>query len=123
MAGATHHFWTSRDANGHYAGKYIYDNQTGKVIGCLARAPAVEKVVKAIKMRSREKGANATRQHAKAMTVEELTYIVTWSEGQCSHSLGTRLPYSQDTGTIRYHIAKHGFMCAFMSTRFTLWTR
>ena len=113
-----------RDDHGRYAGKYLYDDPTGEVIGCPARAPAVEKVVKAIKTKSRVKGSSATRQHAEAMTIEELNYVVAWSEGQCSsHLLGTRLPASHDTGTIRYHVAKHGFMRAFMSTGFTLWTR
>ena len=119
---AAHHLWISRDANGCYAGKYGYDDKTGEVIGCPAQAPAVEKVMKVIKTKSREKGTSATRQHAEAMTVEELTYIVAWSKSQCSHLLGTRLPASQDTGTIRYHITMHGFMHAFMSTGYTLWT-
>ena len=73
--------------------------------------------MKAIKTKSRVKGSSTTHQHAEAMTVEELTYIVAWSEGQCpSHLIGSRLLDVQDTGAIRYQITRHGLMHVFMST-------
>ncbi|KAK2459362.1 hypothetical protein APHAL10511_008620 [Amanita phalloides] len=117
-------YWDNMDVHGRYSGKYLYEDTTGGMIGCPAHALAVEKVMKAIKTKSRMKGSSATHQHAEAMTIEELTYAIAWSEGQCpSYWLGSRLPELQDTGAARYCIARHGLMHAFMSTGFTLWTR
>src|SRR6266550_8645754 len=108
--------------NGRFAGPYQFDEAMGTVTGCPARAPVVVKTLKAIKTKSRMKGASATRQHAEAMTMEELTYAMEWSEAQCPVSLlGTPVD-AKDTKR-QYHIVRHSLLRALFSTGFTLWTR
>jgi hypothetical protein len=56
-----------------YAGEYYTCNEeTGEVKGCPARASNVKAVVHSVKTREKSKGASATRNHAEAMTLEEL---------------------------------------------------
>jgi hypothetical protein len=99
---------------------------SGKVASCPAWAPAVTKLMKAIKTRGRTKGLNATRQHAEAMTIKELTYVMEWSEQQCPMSLlrpgEGATAHAWDSKQL-FTITKHGLMQAFMSTGFTLWTQ
>ncbi|KAL0957431.1 hypothetical protein HGRIS_001228 [Hohenbuehelia grisea] len=66
-----------------YAGEYQFDDSTATVMGCPARAPSVRTLIKAIKNKSSAKGAAASRKHAVAMTLEDLTKIMEWSEKQC----------------------------------------
>ncbi|KAL0957427.1 hypothetical protein HGRIS_001224 [Hohenbuehelia grisea] len=66
-----------------YAGEYQFDDSTATVMGCTARAPSVRTLIKAIKNKSSAKGAAASRKHAVAMTLEDLTKIMEWSEKQC----------------------------------------
>src|ERR1700760_2410781 len=72
-----------RDESGRYAKKYECDQETEIVTGCPARAPNVAKIMKSIKTKGWVKGVSAARQHAEAMMVEELTYVMEWSEAQC----------------------------------------
>ena len=81
----------------------------GIVTGCPARAPVVVKTLKAIKTKSRVKGASATRQHAEAMTIEELTYVMEWSEAQCPVSL-LGIPVDVKDTKRQYHVARHGLL-------------
>lgn len=57
------------------------------VMGCPAKAPIVHTVMKAIKTRAVSKGAVATRQHAEAITIEDLTQMIQWLEKMCPNSL------------------------------------
>ena len=99
----------------------MFDNETGEVRGCPARAPAVRSVVEAVKIRARSKGASAARNHAEAMTVEEIQKIMRWSETQCSNERLTSVPI--ETVEDLKHCLEHGLMRAFMPSAFTLWTR
>ena len=117
---------TPRDSGGRYSGQYLYDEAMDVVTGCPARAPVVLAVMKAIKTMNRVKGMRANRQHAEAITIEELTYVMQWSEVQSPRYLlcddRVRASYCGDRGML-FHVARHGLMRAFMSTAFTLWTR
>ena len=117
---------TNRDGGGRYSGQYLYDEATDVVTGCPARAPAVHNIMKAIKTMSRVKGLSANRQHAEAITIEELTYVMLWSEAQSPRHLlcddRKRASYFRDQQML-FHVVRHGLMRAFMSTAFTLWTR
>ena len=107
-----------------YAGAYVYDMETDIVSGCPARAPSVHAVMDAIKTWSGAKGAAATWQHAKAMTIEDLQKIMWWSEKQCAHSLvdPKEVHTAQGVEELQF-ITKHGMMRVFSSSAFTLWTR
>ena len=85
------------------------------------------KIMSAIKTKGRVKGMNVTHQHAEAMVIEELTYVMEWSELQCPAVLigpseSAAAYCSQGTKQL-VNVAKHALMRAFMSTGFTLWTR
>jgi hypothetical protein len=69
------------------------------------------------------KGTAATRQHAEAMTLEELQKMMRWSEKECPHEVVApeKVQTVQDIEEIQF-ITKHGLMRAFCSTAFTLWT-
>ena len=51
--------------------------------GCPARASNVKAVVHSVKTREKSKGAGATRNHAEAMTLEELRQLMEWSTQEC----------------------------------------
>jgi hypothetical protein len=78
----------------------------------------------AIKTRSRAKGAAATRQHADAMTIEDLRTMMQWSENECPSS-----KIEPENGSLVKDVeqlqilTKHAMMRAFSSSAFTLWTR
>jgi hypothetical protein len=110
----------NRDGD-RYSGEYSFDEKQGEVRGCPARAPAVRSVVQAVKTRARTKGASATRNHAEAMTIEEIQKLMNWSETQCSNEQLTTVPI--ETMEELKHCLEHGLMRAFMASAFTLWTR
>lgn len=104
-----------------YAGEYAYNEETGNVSGCPARAATIKTFVKCLKTKSAVKGA-AMRAHAEAMTIEEIRQIMQWSEAQCpSEKLESDATIS-DAEELSL-IVKHALMRAFMSTGYTLWTR
>lgn len=72
-------------------------------------------------MRARVKGASATRNHAEAITIEEIQKLMNWSETQCSNELLTTVPVETMEESKRR--LEHGLMRAFMASAFTLWTR
>ena len=78
--------------NDRYCGEYSFDKKQGEVHGCPARAPAVRSVMQAVKTRAQAKCASATRNHAEAMTIEEIQKLMNWSETQCSNELLTTMP-------------------------------
>jgi hypothetical protein len=75
----------------------------------------------AIKTRSRAKGAAATRQHADAMTIEDLRTMMQWSENECPSSK-IEPENVKDVEQLQI-LTKHAMMRAFSSSAFTLWTR
>lgn len=105
-----------------YAGEYFFDEKTGEVRGCPARAANVKAVVKSVKTRAKSKGESATRNHADAMTLEEIQKLMRWSEEQCPNELLTDIKKVDDIAVLKFRL-EHGFMRAFMSSAFTLWTR
>ena len=66
-------------------GAYSFDEVSGVVSGCPARAPSVKSVVQVVKTRSLSKGAAATRNHAEAMTIEEIQKLMEWSTKECQN--------------------------------------
>jgi hypothetical protein len=106
--------------NDRYSGEYSFDEKQGEVRGCPARAPAVRSVMQAVKTRARSKGASATRNHAEAMSIEEIQKLMNWSEMQCSNELTTVPIETMEESKRRL---EHGLMRAFMASAFTLWTR
>lgn len=105
-----------------YAGEYSLDESTGQVRGCPARAPSVKALVRSVKTRAKTKGESATRNHADAITIEEMKAIMEWSERECPNELLATISGVDDIGELRRRL-EHGFMRAFMSSVFTLWTR
>ncbi|KAJ7898823.1 hypothetical protein B0H14DRAFT_3554223 [Mycena olivaceomarginata] len=117
--------WDTMDGD-KYAGEYNYDDETDKLTGCPARAGIVASLVKIVKVRSVEKGALATRNHAEAISVEDMKIMMDWSESICPSSRLADAVKSgiapQDLAT-RILLLKHGMMRGFSSSGFTLWTR
>ncbi|KAF9024486.1 hypothetical protein BDZ89DRAFT_925293, partial [Hymenopellis radicata] len=107
-----------------YQGPYSYDARNG-VRGNPARAQAVMNTVHEIKNRDRKGGAAATRNHAEAITIEEMKRTMEWSFSICPELLVTRFLRADSTLTMeeRSNVIEHTFMRAFTSTGFTLWTR
>lgn len=111
---------------GHYAGAYTYDEATGEIKGCPARASNVKAVIQSIKTREKSKGSGATRNHAEAMSLEELQHLMKWSTEECPDEWLTGDNWRsevQDSVEALKHCLQHGFMRGFMSSGFTLWTR
>ncbi|KAF8623028.1 hypothetical protein AX15_006540 [Amanita polypyramis BW_CC] len=100
-----------------YTGPYFCDEETSKVKGCPARSSAIKSMVKAARAKS---ATSRVRNHALPMTIEDMTCIMKWSESlypQVSLFWPARIVEEQT------EVMKHAFMCAFMTTGFTLWTR
>jgi len=111
---------------GKYAGEYTCNEETGEVKGCPARSSNVKAVVHSIKTRQKSKGAGATRNHAEAMTLEELRRLIEWSTLECPNEWLTNDKWRSETldaVAALKHRLQHGFMRGFMSSAFTLWTR
>lgn len=107
----------------HYAGKYELNEATGEVHGCPARASRVTDVLQCIKVRAKSQGASAVRNHADAMTIEEIQKLMRWSTSVCPDEMLTADPRTIiDLDDLRFRL-EHAFMRAFMSSAFTLWTR
>ena len=119
LAFAHHHGCGNRDGD-RYAGNYCCDESTGQVQGCPARAPAVTSLLHAIKIRASVKGAAATRQHAEAISIEEIQTLMQWSERTCPNEL-LEMPVP-DVETLMFRL-EHALMRAFVTSAFTLWTR
>jgi len=76
-------------------------------------------MMKTIKNRSVTK-AGATRQHAEAMSIEDLRSMMEWSEAACPNEWFGREP--SDFAMMKL-MNTHGFMRAFATTGFNLFTR
>ena len=74
----------------------------------------------AIKIRASVKGAAATRQHAEAISIEEIQTLMQWSERTCPNEL-LEMPVP-DVETLMFRL-EHALMRAFVTSAFTLWTR
>ncbi|KAJ7083872.1 hypothetical protein C8R44DRAFT_651755 [Mycena epipterygia] len=123
--GAYAKFWDTMDGD-KYAKEYKFDEQTDTVTGCPARAGIVQSLLKIVKIRDVEKGAAATRNHAEAISAEDMKVMMDWSESICPSS---QLRDAVNAGVApadlarRLLLLKHGMMRGFASSGFTLWTR
>jgi hypothetical protein len=111
---------------GHYAGAYTYNETSGEIKGCLARASSVKSVIQSVKTREKSKGSGATRNHAEAMSLEELQHLMQWSTKECPDEwlIGDNWRSEvQDSVEALKHCLQHALMRGFMSSGFTLWTR
>ncbi|KAF9064210.1 hypothetical protein BDP27DRAFT_1384789 [Rhodocollybia butyracea] len=80
--------------------------------------------MKFIKTREAAKGVEATRNHAEAMTVEDIEAMVAWSESVCPKSaVDLVLAGSDQNAEHVILVIKHTFLRGFLSSGFTLWTR
>ncbi|KAJ7753850.1 hypothetical protein B0H16DRAFT_1544129 [Mycena metata] len=123
--GAYAKYWDTMDGD-KYAGEYHYDEELDKVSGCPARAGIVASLVKIIKIRDNEKGADATRNHAEAISAEDMTVMMDWSESVCPASKlieAVKMGVAPQDLAERLLLLKHGQMRAFGSSGFNLWTR
>ena len=110
------------EGNGKYAGAYKLDDDTGEVSGCPARSLSVKDVMKAIKNKANKKGASATRNHAEAMTLDDLTQMMKWSVSQCpDERFGSE--YTPETTSDLVLMLEHSTFRAFASLAFVIWTR
>ncbi|KAF9064776.1 hypothetical protein BDP27DRAFT_1425442 [Rhodocollybia butyracea] len=77
-----------------------------------------------IKTREAAKGVEATRNHAEAMTVEDIKAMIAWSENVCPKSaVDLVLSGSDQNAEHAMLVIKHTFLRGFLSSGFTLWTR
>lgn len=117
---------------GKYAGEYRYDEATGIISGCPARAQSIRDLVKAVRARDKKKGAAASRNHAEALSIEDLQRFMNWSEAICPNNMPSGCVYGEQAagenliyqpggrGPSLKMIVEHTFMCAFASMAFTL---
>lgn len=76
-----------------------------------------------VKKRDRDGGAAATRNHADAITIEEIRTLYQYSMEQCPQALVKRFLHG-NVNSAEYELVQgHVMMRAFISTAFTLWTR
>ncbi|KAJ6497259.1 hypothetical protein DFH09DRAFT_945625 [Mycena vulgaris] len=123
--GAFAKYWDTMDGD-KYAGEYHYDETTEKVTGCPARAGIVQSLVKVIKVRAVEKGAAATRNHAEAMSAEDMASMMDWSTSTFPSSKLTeavKTGVAPDDPATLILVIKHALMQAFSSSGFNLWPR
>ncbi|KAF5382515.1 hypothetical protein D9615_003084 [Tricholomella constricta] len=131
-------YWDAMDGT-KYAGDYKLNKVTNEVSGCPARAPCVLAIKKA--MQTCGKATNATRKHAEALSIEDERKLMQWSQCLCPHERleeissekngngSTRPVKGKGEGALPltveevHFIFEHGFMRAFVTSAFTLWTR
>lgn len=112
-----------RDIN-HYAGPYLFNEDTGEVQGCPAQAETVKAVVEAVKIHNKSKEASVMQNHANAMSLDEIQKLMRWSTSICPDSLLTAFVVQSITDAAELNFwLEHAFMHTFMSSAFTLWTR
>lgn len=76
-----------------------------------------------VKKRDRDAGDAATRNHAEAITIEEMKQIYDYSMEQCPQSMVERFLHGKVTPKEYALVCEHTQMRAFTSSAFTLWTR
>ena len=105
-----------------YASPYVYHQSMQTWHGCPARAPVIQEMLKAIKNKHVAEGIKQWQ--AEAMTLEDLAQVMRWSEATClQHRLVNVNFPAHITMEDQILNLTHGFMRAFMSTAFMLWTR
>lgn len=109
-----------------YRGPYHFDPATGIVTGNPAHSAAAQDMMEVLK--NNEGAEGSSRNHASAMTIEDMQKIMAWSHKQCPDEL-ICLIYSQvqteatlDRDEVNL-AQKHLALRAFATTGFTIWTR
>jgi hypothetical protein len=110
-------FWFHSSGD-KYRGPYSLDEGTNKVSGNPARSAMIQDLLKTIKNKCGAEGD--ARNHAKAMTIEDMETLMNWSEGCVPNRMADH--EFTDAASLA-NAAKHFFMRAFMTSGFTLWTR
>ncbi|KAL1746855.1 hypothetical protein HDZ31DRAFT_33269 [Schizophyllum fasciatum] len=114
-------YWDEMDGT-KYRGEYKYDEATECVTGNPAQAPGVRAIIDIVKKRHKKKGEAANREHADAMTIQDLGKIIATSERQYPAGIVDHLDKISD-GKEMYNVMLHIMMRAFLTSGFTLWTR
>jgi hypothetical protein len=114
---STIQFWF-RSSGDKYRGPYSLDEGTNKVSGNPARSAMIQDLLKTIKNKCGAEGD--ARNHAKAMTIEDMETLMNWSEGCVPNRMADH--EFTDAASLA-DAAKHFFMRGFMTSGFTLWTR
>uniref|UniRef100_A0A0W0F1H6 Uncharacterized protein n=1 Tax=Moniliophthora roreri TaxID=221103 RepID=A0A0W0F1H6_MONRR len=115
-------YWDNLDPHGKYKGSYEYDENTGSVKGNPACAPAVQMLIKSIK--NGLGGDKTTRNHAEAITYEDMVQWMMWSEGVMPNAHAYWTDWVCMTSSEQLlQVMKYLMMHVFASSGFTLWTR
>ncbi|KLO05243.1 hypothetical protein SCHPADRAFT_811754, partial [Schizopora paradoxa] len=101
-----------------YRGKWGFDEAKGEWVGNPAESPEVQDLRAALKHKDRSDGR--IRNHATAMTYENMERIMAWSEKECPNEMSNHEP---STAEERAEVTKHLRLRAFASTGFTLFAR
>ncbi|KAH6911753.1 hypothetical protein BKA70DRAFT_1423507 [Coprinopsis sp. MPI-PUGE-AT-0042] len=117
--GAFNSFWDEVEG-GQYKAPYTLDEESGSVKGNPAKAPCVSNVMKAIKTRVGRKGEAAYRDHAEAMSIEDMDRLMAWSLLKCPPDWLLNPP--TDVALLKV-TAEHGFIRGYASGAFTLFGR
>ncbi|TFK70514.1 hypothetical protein BDN72DRAFT_896416 [Pluteus cervinus] len=115
--------WDKMDETKYGGGVYRCDKETGVVTGNPGRSKLLLDYLKALRAMANVEGKSAKREHAEAMTIEEMQQIMEWSELVCPHERLERPNFRHDDIDDFRLVAKHGMMRAWFSSGFTLWTR
>ncbi|KAG1838125.1 hypothetical protein F4604DRAFT_1962174 [Suillus subluteus] len=108
-----------------YRGPYHFNPATGIVSGNPAQSAAVQDMMEVLK--NNEGAEGGCRNHASAMTIEDMRKIMAWSYKQCPDEL-ISLIYSQVQSGLPLDMdevisaQKHLVIRAFATTGFTIWT-
>ncbi|KAF9058958.1 hypothetical protein BDP27DRAFT_1432012 [Rhodocollybia butyracea] len=94
--------WDEMDGEKYAGETYHWDEKTGIITGNPARSHLINTFRQVIKTREAAKGVEATRNHAEAMTVEDIEAM------NAEHVI---------------LVIKHTFLRGFLSSGFILWTR
>jgi hypothetical protein len=101
-----------------YKGPYICNKTTGVVTGNPANASIIQDLKKTIHNKKSVEGV--ARNHADAMTADDMKKIIERSEESCPFIEGQAFP--EDIESL-LKCASHFELRALMTTGFTLWTR
>lgn len=115
----------SRDGS-RFAGTYYLDESTGAVTGNPASTVEIAELVRVIQTKAIAEGANATRRHAEAITIEDMKALIQWSELVCPNEEVENCTKPEggckDPTRLKL-LLTHAMMRAFCTSGFTLWTR
>ncbi|KAH7903207.1 hypothetical protein BJ138DRAFT_1021002, partial [Hygrophoropsis aurantiaca] len=109
-----------------YRGPYQCDETTGRVTGNPAMSAVVKDIVKTIENKHGADGGS--RNHAAAMTIEDMRMAMRWSNEQCPTDALEQLVTQIENGKAIdgagvQVVGEHLLIRAYISSGFTLWTR